>query len=73
MTQWKIPKCKKNKGCESFSFPQEGAYVIALKYFVVISEFLSFFFPSVPFLRTEPEGPLSLSISGKEALTLCGF
>lgn len=34
----------KNKECESFSFPQGGVYVIALKYFVVTSEFLSFFF-----------------------------
>lgn len=64
----------KNKECESFSFPQGGVYVIALKYFVVTSEFLSFFFfPSIAFLRTEPEGPLSLSISREEALTLYGF
>lgn len=34
----------KNKECESFSFPQGGVYVIALKYFAVTSEFLSFFF-----------------------------
>lgn len=73
MTQWKIPKCMKNKGCESFSFPQGGVYAIALKYFVVTSEFLSFFFPSIASLRTEPEGPLSLSISREEALTLYGF
>ena len=58
MTQWKIPKCKKNKGCESFSFPQGGVYVIALKYFVVISEFLSFFFSFSSFPEDRTRGSL---------------